>query len=445
MAKQTRLKRAVIKEELVAITGNATAAIILNQFLYWTERMRSVDEYIKEESERMRSNSGAIGNVSFTHGWIYKKSEELVEEIMLDISPTTARKYVNQLIELSFLQQRTNPEHRWDKTIQYRVDILAVRQALAKLGYSLEGYGSFLGSDESGANSLDKDPCDENQNQGYRTQNFGVRSQETGVRVSKNLGAIPDITTETTTEREIPAPAQKQTPPAQQAPSLSLPPSGQPKQAVMTSDPFTAVSPSTAKLVGQPKHFTGFTSTWDNAPEQQEARALAKIYTGRPEDYLPIAEYLVTLQDCDLGRSELAQLNNTLAAHCVAVSNAKRLEYAVELHKMGATPEQVDSTIKFGAPLRGRTRELHSKAVPSMMQSVLQQNQTPAMSQAAVVYDQFVAPLKELHHSEMTKAYWNLPENAREIIQAVLGRLNSTYLAAAVGLERNRFIQLAAC
>ena len=252
-------------------------------------------------------------------------------------------------------------------------------------------------------------------------------------------------TTGITTEREIPAPAKEQTPPAQQEPSLSLPPSGQPKQAVMDSDPFTAVSPSTAKLVGQPKHLTGFTSTWDNAPEQQEARALAKIYTGRPEDYLPIAEYLVTLQDCDLGRSELAQLNNTLAAHCVAVSNSKRLEYAVELHKMGATPEQVDSTIKFGAPLRGRTRELHSKAVPSMMQGLLQQTQTPAMSQAAVVYDQFVAPLKELHHSDLTKAYWNLPENAREIIQAVLGRLNSTYLAAAVGLERYRFIQLAAC
>ena len=47
-----KLKRAVIKEELVELTGDFRPALILNQFIYGIERMYDTDKYILEEKER---------------------------------------------------------------------------------------------------------------------------------------------------------------------------------------------------------------------------------------------------------------------------------------------------------------------------------------------------------------------------------------------------------
>jgi len=49
-----RLKRVVIKEELVALTGDYIKAILLNQFLYWSERVEDFDLFILEEQQRAR-------------------------------------------------------------------------------------------------------------------------------------------------------------------------------------------------------------------------------------------------------------------------------------------------------------------------------------------------------------------------------------------------------
>ena len=44
-----KLKRAVIKEELIAITGNFIEAVILNQMIYWSERINDFDNFIREK------------------------------------------------------------------------------------------------------------------------------------------------------------------------------------------------------------------------------------------------------------------------------------------------------------------------------------------------------------------------------------------------------------
>ncbi len=133
------LKRVVIKEELVELTGDYRPAIILNQFIYWTERMKDTDKYIQEETERALKENIEV-NIESSKGWIYKTSEELNEEIMLNMSNATIRKYIKQLIEKGYMQERRNPKYKWDKTMQYRVDIYKIQLDLAKLGYALEGY-----------------------------------------------------------------------------------------------------------------------------------------------------------------------------------------------------------------------------------------------------------------------------------------------------------------
>jgi hypothetical protein len=133
------LKRVVIKEELVALTGDFRPAIILNQFIYWIERMKDTDRYILEEKERALKEQLEV-SMDESNGWIYKTAEELNEELMVGMSKATIGKYINQLVEAGYLSKRNNPKYKWDKTLQYRVDLVKVQKDLAKLGYALEGY-----------------------------------------------------------------------------------------------------------------------------------------------------------------------------------------------------------------------------------------------------------------------------------------------------------------
>lgn len=134
-----QLRRVVIKEELIHLTGNVFKAVILNQFIYWSQRMSDVDRYIEEESRRMESDGEAL-KVKPTNGWIYKSADDLLDETMLGISRQSVNRCLNTLIEHGYLLWRHNPEHRWDRTKQYRVDFVRVRRDLADLGYTLDGY-----------------------------------------------------------------------------------------------------------------------------------------------------------------------------------------------------------------------------------------------------------------------------------------------------------------
>ena len=59
---------------------------------------------------------------------------------MVGMSKATIRKYIKQLIDMGYIHERRNPKYKWDKTMQYRVDLYKVQLDLAKLGYALEGF-----------------------------------------------------------------------------------------------------------------------------------------------------------------------------------------------------------------------------------------------------------------------------------------------------------------
>lgn len=138
MANVRKLKRAVIREELVAITGDFIKAVLLAQFLYWAERVEDFDEYRKQENERAAAEGKEPQELS--HGWIYKSAESLAEETMLGLSKSNVLKHIDALLQMGFIDRRTNPEHKMDRTYQYRVNLNAVANALEDQGYSLEGY-----------------------------------------------------------------------------------------------------------------------------------------------------------------------------------------------------------------------------------------------------------------------------------------------------------------
>ena len=133
--KMEHLKRVVCKEELVNLTGDAISAIILNQFLYWSQRTRDADKFRKEELDR-----DPEANIPLMNGWIYKSADDLAEELMDLTSRHTLRRRIIELVEAGWIDERNNPKYGWDRTLQYRPNLLAIQRDLQALGYSLEGY-----------------------------------------------------------------------------------------------------------------------------------------------------------------------------------------------------------------------------------------------------------------------------------------------------------------
>jgi len=182
------LKRVVIKEELVELTGDFRRALILNQFLYWSHRTRDYDAFLKEEKERNPDL-----DIEPTHGWIYKKAEELADELMLGCSVQTVLRHIEPLVEAGWLQRRHNPRYGWDRTFQYRPDIHAIQRDLYALGYVLDDYPLLIGLPDSS-----------NFQNGKRTSKMETASPKTENQTVENGRAIPEttsqVTSETTTE-----------------------------------------------------------------------------------------------------------------------------------------------------------------------------------------------------------------------------------------------------
>lgn len=204
-----KLKRLVIKEELVELCNIAlekakekgekisidpiAAAIVLQQMLYWGERVRDFDEFITEENKRAEDEG--MDKKELLNGWLYKSAEELEEELMGFRSARTISRILNFLVSQGWLDSRNNPNFKWDKTYQYRMNVLQLQIDLQELGYTLEGYKplniAFLKmSNRRGNGEISK---------GTKCP---INEDKMSDRREQNVGAIPEITTKITTEKE---------------------------------------------------------------------------------------------------------------------------------------------------------------------------------------------------------------------------------------------------
>lgn len=157
-----KIKKSVLREDLLSITGDFRKAIILNQFIYWSERVSDADKFIEKENE-IAKNNGEEERELF-YGWIYKTADELSEEIMLGLSASQVRRYVRDLVDMGFISKRNNPKYKWDRTLQYRVNLVNIAKALKEKGYPLSEYKIELPDDLSNVHGCAiNDPHMENQ------------------------------------------------------------------------------------------------------------------------------------------------------------------------------------------------------------------------------------------------------------------------------------------
>ncbi len=193
--KPKKLKYVMLREEFVALTGDTTQAILLARLESLTQQKHDLDAYIDEERARALKAGAAEPALEKSHAWIWKKAEELAEEALLvssgrPVSAQTIRRHLNAMVEHGWLEVRRNPQHAWDRTLQYRVDLVALQRDLKALGYTLSGWN--LSNDEETPENTKVLQNSKLQNGGSKLQNGGSELQ--------NGGAIPysDIHTPTT-------------------------------------------------------------------------------------------------------------------------------------------------------------------------------------------------------------------------------------------------------
>ena len=178
-----KIKKSVIREDLLAITGDYRKAIILNQFIYWSERVADADKFIEKENEIAQSNGEETRELFY--GWIYKSAEEMADEIMLGLSASQVRKYIGNLVDMGYLSKRNNPKYKWDRTLQYRVNLVNIARDLKEKGYPLSDYKIAI-PDSAPSN----------------THQCAINGEQSQNQTHSDDEAIPEITTENTYIRD---------------------------------------------------------------------------------------------------------------------------------------------------------------------------------------------------------------------------------------------------
>lgn len=188
----------MVKEELVKLTGDVVSAIVLNQMIYWSEIIKESNSNLQKKIKAYEAVGGDTTDLvnKIRDGWIWKTADDMLEEIMFSSRPTVSRK-MNELVKAGFLDTRKNPNHKWDRTNQYRVNFNFIQGELNKIGYSLDGYA--LNTETSNPSNSQIDQWEETPVKSNSQNEQSITQNEQSVAHSEQ--AIPEITTETTNKR----------------------------------------------------------------------------------------------------------------------------------------------------------------------------------------------------------------------------------------------------
>ncbi|WP_374724114.1 hypothetical protein [Calidifontibacillus erzurumensis] len=141
-----KLRRAVIREELLALTRDWGKAIILDKILFWTGLVYEMERSDRERIEEMKKidpEKAAEFESKLRDGWFYKTVEEFEEEIFGVQSSKTINRKLNELILENYVladKSGARNKTKYDRKIWYRANIELIQRDLLRLGYPLEGY-----------------------------------------------------------------------------------------------------------------------------------------------------------------------------------------------------------------------------------------------------------------------------------------------------------------
>ena len=132
------MKKAVLREDLMAVTKDLTQSMVLSQMLYWTKTLDQVNQLIFEENKRLAEESQP--QCEYNYGWIWKSAREMREDLMMAFTEDSIQKAFSALSACGLLMKRNNPKVRYDRKLQYRVDLLLLRRKLKECGWAMTDF-----------------------------------------------------------------------------------------------------------------------------------------------------------------------------------------------------------------------------------------------------------------------------------------------------------------
>ena len=132
------MKKAVLREDLMAVTKDLTQSMVLSQMLYWTKTLDQVNQLIFEENKRLAEESQP--QCEYNYGWIWKSAREMREDLMMAFTEDSIQKAFSALSACGLLMKRNNPKIRYDRKLQYRVDLLLLRRKLKECGWAMTDF-----------------------------------------------------------------------------------------------------------------------------------------------------------------------------------------------------------------------------------------------------------------------------------------------------------------
>lgn len=202
--KNKKLKVAVIREELVELTGDAIAALILNQAILAHESTVNMDETWKQQIEFLKSQgqheAAKLLKENCRNGWFYKSPNDFYKEIMIS-SRTTVIRRLDHLTENGWMEkggQFFREEYVNGQLVEstwWRVNIEKIRKDLAKLGYALNGYEIWTEQEQSAETFVPPVHCEQG---GVHCEQGGVHGEQGGVHGEHQHRLLHRLLTKTT-------------------------------------------------------------------------------------------------------------------------------------------------------------------------------------------------------------------------------------------------------
>jgi hypothetical protein len=125
-------RKVVLREDLMELTKDINQALVLSQMLYWTEKIDDLNDLILEENKRLAEHGQ--NQIEYFHGWIWKSARQMKEELFHALSEDAIQRAFVSLSDKGIFVRRRNPNFKYDRTIQYRVDLLLLRRLLKEIG-----------------------------------------------------------------------------------------------------------------------------------------------------------------------------------------------------------------------------------------------------------------------------------------------------------------------
>ena len=123
---------------MMALTQDVTQALVLGQMLYWTKTLDKVNDWLFEENKRLAEVE--LPQHEYNYGWIYKSAREMREDLMNAFSEDAIQRAFSALVTKGVLMKRNNPIVRYDRKLQYRIDIVFLRRLLKDRGYEMTDF-----------------------------------------------------------------------------------------------------------------------------------------------------------------------------------------------------------------------------------------------------------------------------------------------------------------